>query len=77
MIKKVQEILGKYINGEYNIKELQSRLRNIPIQEPDSDNWNAILCEIDNQLEEIIFTKLPENQYAEVMSVFKSILSLE
>ena len=77
MLEKIQEIFSKYMSGKCSIKELQSQLRSIPIQEPDPENWNAILFELDNQLEEIIFTKLPENQYAEVISVFKSILSLE
>lgn len=56
--EKLELIAKQFESGNYSIEELQSRLETILA----SNEISAILIEVTNELEEIRFTKLEENQ---------------
>lgn len=62
VINNLIDICHRFENGYFDILELQGLLRTVLIYDPDMHKINELLFEMDNDLEEIIFTKL-ENNY--------------
>jgi hypothetical protein len=60
-IKEIKAICKRYENEDFYLQELQGRLSRVVTPEPDIHNINGLLFKIDNDLEEIIFTKLESN----------------
>jgi hypothetical protein len=71
--EKIENICNRFVNKKCNLEELQSRLRTVSIDEPDVNNWSQVLSKLDNELEEIIFSKLPENRYELAVDAVKRI----
>jgi hypothetical protein len=61
VINKLRDICHRFENDDFDIRELQGRLQTVLIPDPDINKINELLFEMDNDLEEIIFTKLENN----------------
>jgi C4-type Zn-finger protein len=62
-VEKFKSLCFRFKNGEFDIEELQSRLRTTIHPEPPIPSLEILLHDIDNELELIRFTKLDSNQY--------------
>jgi hypothetical protein len=58
---KLRDICHRFENDYFDILELQGRLQTVLIPDPDIHKISELVFEMDNDLEEIIFTKLENN----------------
>lgn len=70
----VKKICNDFILGRYSIREFQSRLHTVLINDNYCTQYNKILEKVDNEIESIIYCDLEENQYKHTRDVAYYIL---
>ncbi|MCM3731324.1 hypothetical protein M3196_06565 [Fictibacillus nanhaiensis] len=58
---EIKAICTRFENEDFDLQKFQGRLSRVITPEPDIHNIDGLLLKIDNDLEEIIFTKSESN----------------
>lgn len=72
-IEKLRQICKKFIEKEHSVKEFQSRLEQVMFPDELEREFEKIITDTANRLEEIRFTSLEANQYKYAVEVAKDI----
>ncbi|MET3696542.1 hypothetical protein SAMN05877753_103212 [Bacillus oleivorans] len=75
LINDLRNLCKRYEKEEFDLVELQGRLRTVVTPEPDFHSIDKLLLQMDNELEEIIFTQIESNHQYYARQAIKNFLN--